>query len=166
MCDLPQTTTSALRAPQSIMGSAGPSWPNRAQNHWCCASGVGSRPGTLLAPSCQLAQRHTTAPDSCLRERKRCGWQPRRGDRTQGQLQHETQERGRGGQTWPHYTQPRRCAAGERCPGSDPWANSPPPRVNWEAAAYSPVPASAVIMLWDSEQITLYLCTSVPWCIK
>lgn len=33
MCDLPQTTTSALRAPQSIMGSAGPSRPNRAQNH-------------------------------------------------------------------------------------------------------------------------------------
>lgn len=128
----PQTTTSSLRASQSIMGRAGPSRPNRAQNHTTGVVPVEREafqvPSWLL--SGQLAQRRTTAPDSCLWERKWCGWQPRRGDRTQGQPQHETRECGCSGHTWPRCTQPRRCGAGEQCPGSDPGANAPPPRGN------------------------------------
>lgn len=50
----------------------------------CCAPGVDSLPGTLLAP---LAP---APPGSCLWEKESCGWQLRRGDRTGPENNHST----------------------------------------------------------------------------
>lgn len=61
-----------------------------------------------------------------------------------------------------HITYHRGAAELGNSAGSDPWADILPPRVNREAAACSPVPASAIITLWDSANRLVPLHLSPP----
>lgn len=161
-CVTPQTTTSALRASQSIMGRAGPSRPNRTQNHTTGVVPVEweafQAPSWL--PSCQLAQRCTTV----LSPGEETVWlAAQEGRRTQGQPQHETRERGRSGQTWPRHIQPRCCGAGDSAQ-----ALTLGPTFSRLGLTGRQQRVRLCLLLPSSRsgilQIALYLCTSAPWC--